>query len=202
MEHYYSDDNLFGGKKDGENWFTYPNLYRNVIENLNDGGHVVEVGCWKGRSACFMAVEIINSGKAIKFDCVDTWNGSKQHIEDPIYEDLDLLYDIFKRNMKPVEGYYTDYRMPSIEASKLYKDESLDFVFIDACHETESVIEDITHWLPKVKKGQVLAGHDFPDSRVVAAINHLLSIGILKFENLHSCEPFAGSDSCWYYKNI
>jgi len=28
-----------------------------------------------------MAVEIANSGKDIKFDCVDTWGGSVEHQE-------------------------------------------------------------------------------------------------------------------------
>ena len=64
MEHFY--------QKIGEDWFTYPNLYKKMVSDANENSHFVEVGVWKGRSAAFMAVEIINSKKDIKFDCIDT----------------------------------------------------------------------------------------------------------------------------------
>ena len=55
MEHFY--------QKIGEDWFTYPNLYKKMVSDANENSHFVEVGVWKGRSAAFMAVEIINSKK-------------------------------------------------------------------------------------------------------------------------------------------
>jgi predicted O-methyltransferase YrrM len=60
--------------------------------------------------------------------------------------------------MKPLEGYYNDLKMKSMEAVKLYEDESLDFVFIDASHEYEDVKDDITHWMLKVKDGGIISG--------------------------------------------
>ena len=188
MEHYYQDNKLFGGNHDTETWFTYPNLYKSIVDSAEDGDHFVEVGCWKGRSACFMAVEIANSNKNIKFDCVDTWLGSKEHHENPIFDDLENLYEIFKRNMKPVDKFYKDYRMTSVEASKLYKKQSLDFIFIDACHETECVIDDIMHWLPKLKKGKIIAGQDYAGQAIIDAIEYLYGTGFLKKENMIGCE--------------
>ena len=41
----------------------------------------MEVGSFLGKSAVFMAVEIINSGKRIKFDCIDHWKGSEEHCD-------------------------------------------------------------------------------------------------------------------------
>jgi hypothetical protein len=67
MEHFYK-------KTNSENWFGYEDLYSLMVSKFDNGSHFVEVGTWKGMSACFMAVEIINSGKSIKFDCVDTWD--------------------------------------------------------------------------------------------------------------------------------
>ena len=60
--------------------------------------------------------------------------------------------------------------MTSVEASKLYENESLDFVFIDACHEYSCVKEDIIAWYPKIKKGGVLAGHDINAEEVRKAV--------------------------------
>jgi predicted O-methyltransferase YrrM len=142
----------------GEDWFSYPNLYRDMVLKFPSGSKFVEIGSWKGKSSAFMAVEIANSSKNIEFYCVDTWNGSSEHKD---MEEIDFLYDIFSSNMKPVENYYKSMRKNSIEAANYFEDDSLDFVFIDASHEYEDVKKDIKAWLPKVKKNGVLAGHDY-----------------------------------------
>jgi hypothetical protein len=54
--------------------------------------------------------------------------------------------------------------MDSKEASKLFNDESLDFVYIDANHTYEAVKEDLKCWYDKVRVGGVVMGHDYlPD---------------------------------------
>jgi hypothetical protein len=142
----------------GEDWFSYPNLYRDMVFKFPSGSKFVEIGSWKGKSSAFMAVEIANSSKNIEFYCVDTWNGSSEHKD---VEEIDFLYNIFISNMKPLENYYKSMRKNSIEAADYFEDDSLDFVFIDASHEYEDVKKDIKAWLPKVKKNGVLAGHDY-----------------------------------------
>ena len=57
MEHFYQTI--------GEDWFSYPDLYKRIIDTNQSGSHFVEVGSWKGRSSSFMAVEIINSNKNV-----------------------------------------------------------------------------------------------------------------------------------------
>jgi hypothetical protein len=102
MEHFYNE-NIFG-----ENWFDYSELYKSQVNKAIDGSHFVEVGSWKGRSSAFMAVEIINSGKKIKFDCVDTWTGTEDLNEKasvPEYQNdpailNNTLYDVFLKIMK------------------------------------------------------------------------------------------------------
>ena len=145
----------------GENWFTYPDLYRNMIQKYSDGCIFVEVGAWKGKSAAYMCVELANSKKKIGFFVVDTWEGSIEHKEKP---ELSQLYDIFLDNMKPLEHYYHPMKMTSLEAASKFADDSIDFVFIDASHEYTDVVDDLKAWYPKLKKGGTLAGHDYyPD---------------------------------------
>ena len=181
MEHFYHIT--------GEDWFSYPQLYKRIVDNSQDGAHIVEVGSWKGRSAAFMAVEIINSNKNIKFDCVDTWKGSIEHTTyDVITEEK--LYDVFLSNIEPVKHNINPIRMTSIDASKLYEDNSLDFVFIDASHEYEDVKEDILAWLPKVKIGGILAGHDYDTFEGVnRAVDEIFNINDLEI-----------SEYCYIYK--
>lgn len=174
----------------GEDWFSYPDLYKKMVSKFPSGSHFVEVGSWKGKSSSYMAVEIANSNKNIKFDCIDTWEGSPEHGDS--FKNNDLLYNIFLTNMKPAEKYFNPIRMRSDEAFKLYPDQSLDFVFIDAEHSYEAVKQDIINWLPKVKKGGILAGHDYYDWKgVFDAVNELL--GENNIETMYGC---------WVYNNI
>jgi hypothetical protein len=113
-----------------------------------------------GSSASFIAVEIINSGKKVTFDCVDTWKGSSEHQNVEEVKN-DTLYETFLSNIESVKHVINPIRMDSVLAAKLYKDNSLDFVFIDASHEYQAVKNDIEAWYPKVKDGGVLAGHDY-----------------------------------------
>ena len=70
----------------------------------------------------------------------------------------------------------------------LFEDNSLDFVFIDASHEYEDVKNDILAWLPKVKRGGILAGHDYYVNQdwfsgVKKAVNEIFS----DFETSEDC---------------
>lgn len=188
MEHFYNES-IFG-----ENWFDYPELYKSQVNKAQENSHFVEVGSWKGRSAAFMAVEIINSGKKIKFDCVDTWSGTEDPEEKastPEYQNepaiLDnTLYDVFLKNIEKVTHIINPIKMSSTEAAKLYQDESLDFVFIDACHTYNCVDADIKAWLPKIKIGGMLCGHDAGYGPIDLAVAH----------NLPGNKR---SGSCWVY---
>lgn len=150
-------------------WFVQENLFTQMVLSCNDVDeyHFVEIGSLKGKSSTYMGVEIINSGKRIKFDCVDTWEGSKEHLDpenvsyEPLLKVPNGLYNEFIKNIEPVKSVINPIRMSSIEASKLYEDNSLDFVFIDGAHDYFNVKQDIEHWLPKVKSGGYIAGDDY-----------------------------------------
>lgn len=154
-----------------------PPVYQSMVAQAEDGMHFVEVGSWKGRSSAFMAVEIANSGKQIRFDCVDTWEGDPNeqgHMEDR-HVQAGQLYEHFIENMKPVEGYYKAVRAPSVVAAAMYEDNSLDFVFIDAAHDYDNVKADIAAWLPKVKEGGIIGGHDWGHPPVAQAVQDSLT---------------------------
>jgi len=184
MKHFYQ--NITG-------WFTFPELYNSMVERFNDGSHFVEIGSYFGASAAFMGVEIANSGKTIKFDCVDTWLGSQEHQAFNFSENA--MYDAFLKNIEPIKKYINPIRLASLEAVKQYEDNSLDFVFIDASHDYENVSKDIRAWYPKVKQnGGVLAGHDYGGSwqTVTDAVNDFVNEYNLKLDI-----NTAGTESCW-----
>lgn len=158
MEHIYKQSQF------GEDWFTYPNLYTRFVKTLRNGQKMVEVGSWKGKSTAYLAVEIINSGKNIKVDAVDTWKGSPKEnpaLMNDAYVKTDTLYNLFLTNMSSLLHVVNPVRAESVVASKMYEDNSVDIVFIDACHHYDCITEDIAAWYPKVKSGGIFAGHDY-----------------------------------------
>lgn len=168
MEHFYQ--NL-----EGEKWFDYEGVYKDAVLRAKDGARFVELGAWKGHSSVFMAVEIINSGKRITFDTIDNWSQGETR-------------DEFIKNIEPVSGWVYVITAVSWEAAKFYEDRSIDFLFIDAAHDKDSKVKDIKAWLPKIKHGGVMAGHDYtPDmddyNRTYEAVNETLgkeNISVIK----------------------
>lgn len=156
MDHFY---------KTIDGWFDFEDIYSVVVRFCPPNAHFVEVGAFLGKSTSFMAVEIVNSGKEITFDVVDTWEGSAEHQAGAEHQRKTVLegslYENFKRNMKPVAHIINPIKCASLDAAKRYEDGSLDFVFLDASHDYENVKADIIAWRSKIKPGGYLAGHDF-----------------------------------------
>ena len=177
MEHYWQNIDGFFTPYHME----YYKLISNYFIKRNVHGdaqiHLVEIGSFKGRSSSFMAVEIANSGKNIRFDCVDIWKVYREHQPGETGEIKEVIEDTFEaflNNMKPVTGFFQTVRMPSVDAAATYADNSLDWVFIDAEHDYESVKKDIIAWYPKVKIGGMIGGHDFHYQSVIDAVSELL----------------------------
>jgi len=162
-----------------------------------DNAHFVEVGAFQGASTAYMAVEIINSKKDIKLTVVDVWNRftvDGLNLKDPSSVPEDLVWHLFKENIKPVEHVVEPVRINSVEAAKQFADSSLEFIFIDANHAYEAVLEDLKAWFPKLKKGGHIAGHDYyNDEGVRQAVRH--------FFNKDDDSLFCG-EQCWCYFNI
>jgi hypothetical protein len=55
------------------------------------------------------------------------------------------------------------WRKTSLEAARRVDDRTLDFVYLDARHDYDSVKEDLEAWFPKVRPGGIVAGHDYAD---------------------------------------
>ena len=162
MDHFYED--VYGFSQ-GDIFA----LYKKMVEKFSSGSHFVEVGTFLGKSAVYMAVEIINSGKLIKFDCIDHWLGSEEH-KDNDKVDVDNLYEDILKKIEPVKGIIKPVRVDSISASKLYKPNSLDFIFIDASHDEQSVKADLTYWMPRLKEDGIIAGDDIGNEGVANAV--------------------------------
>jgi len=147
-------------------FFDYEKLYDFIVKNVPDNQKekMVEVGVWKGKSVSYIAVEIIKSQKNMTIDAVDSWETAEGWTNEQYLIDMvknEDVYEQFVNNIEPVKHIVMPIKMKSVEASKTYEDNSLFFVFIDGNHTYESTKEDILSWLPKVKIGGYIGGHDF-----------------------------------------
>jgi hypothetical protein len=110
-----------------------------------------------------MAVEIINSRKAINFVCIDPWTDGGPDLKDTKYykELRKPVYDTFLENIRPVRHAITPLRMTSLEGAAKFADGEIDFLMLDGDHNYPAIKADIDAWLPKMKKGGVISGDDY-----------------------------------------
>lgn len=155
MQHFY---------KNVPGWAAFVELYALMVRNAPMQARFVEVGSWAGRSAAFMGVEILNSGKQIKFDCIDPWYDGGVDLRDT--EHRKLLGDVplieqFKRNVGPVLHLINPIQKLSVDAAKDFPDGSINYIMIDGDHTYEAVRDDIKAWMPKMRIGAIMSGDDY-----------------------------------------
>lgn len=166
MEHFYQ--NIPG-------WFSYNYVYKDLVEQADDDSLFVEIGSYKGMSSAFMAVEIINSGKNIRFECIDpmqldvgSWSCNLD--EQDRYSEKD-----FHARLESVKDHYKLHKMTSDDAVHLYEDGTIDFLMVDGDHSYEAVKKDILNFLPKMRSGGLIVLDDSYESGIQRAIAETVS---------------------------
>jgi len=56
-------------------------------------------------------------------------------------------------------------RGTSLEASKGFAEETIDFCYIDGDHSLFGIYEDLHAWVPKIRLGGICSGHDWKDGK-------------------------------------
>lgn len=106
---------------------------------------------------------LLEKNPGSKLILVDPWlayDGYREHVSQ---EKLDGFLQITKDRLDGMN--YEIKRGYSVDIAKEVVNESLDFVYIDGNHEFSHVVADICAWYPKVRRGGIVAGHDFISRR-------------------------------------
>ena len=85
---------------------------------------------------------------------------------------MEFLYGHACRTLAPYSNC-SIIRKSSTEALEDFEDNSLDFVYIDGDHSFKYIAADIHDWTHKVRKGGLVSGHDYIDSRTDSIIIHV-----------------------------
>lgn len=163
----------------------FDDLYSTYVDMAVGGETFVELGSLWGRSTARMAQLIKDSGKNIKFYTVDFWDlrgitdgkWSPEDLQWAQYLGVEPTEDMCYQSMLTamsrlgLMNYITPIKLSTREAYKLFNNNSIDFLFIDADHSYEGVMEDIKFWYPKVITGGVISGHDYDWTGVKQAVD-------------------------------
>jgi hypothetical protein len=118
-----------------------------LLNSMGCIGEGVEVGVFKGQFS-----NLILSGWPGTLIGVDSYNRGT---------DFHLLVQAINRNRQFIdEGRYRIVVNDSYQSAALVPSD-LDFVYLDADHLYQSVMNDIINWYPKVKIGGLMCGHDY-----------------------------------------
>ena len=140
-------------------------LNKFVKNKLGDNLKIIEIGSYQGESTEIIAKTFLNS----EINAVDIWH---QYIED-VNGDGTLNYTLESQQLELEEAElkFTERikNFSNVKKNKIYsldfceqlENNSIDFVYIDGNRQYSSVKEDILAWMPKIKTGGIISGHDY-----------------------------------------
>jgi predicted O-methyltransferase YrrM len=156
-----------------------------LVSSLPCNSVVVEIGSLHGRSGYCMA----KSNKDIVLYCIDLWL-DKTIIPGSRYKNT---IDVFRKFTKDCPNIIS---IQITETNVVWNNTIVDMVFIDAGSHSNPVEWDIIqYWIPKIKPGGILSGHDYhtnyPD--VITNVNKLTNMG-------YDALPMIPGSMIWSFK--
>lgn len=168
-----------------------------VLRLEGDAPHWVEVGVWRGDNARRVMMQ---TPGGTRVTLVDPW----RVVDSPEYReyatkdalasqlDMDSYYREAIAKLKPWAKRARLLRMTSVDAAELCAGESFGLVFIDAEHTYDALRDDIAAWLPLVRDGGWIGGHDYGKDRfpgVTQAVDEAFGDRVV-----------LGADSTWWVR--
>lgn len=148
--------NLFGRRTHVE----LPNTTRDTLADLfTQLGFTVgaEVGVERGK----YSEVLLKANPTLHLYSIDAWQAYEGYRDHMTQEEMDVLFDDAKKRLVSFSDRNELIKGFSTEVAESFEDESLDFVYLDANHEFQHVVNDIAAWERKVKVGGIVAGHDY-----------------------------------------
>jgi len=135
--------------------------YPHILNAMGLFGEGVEVGVQR---AAF-AEQILSTWRGTRLYCVDPWKAYPESdyrdLSNVSQTDQDRNFAEARERLRRFGARAVILRMESRQAAALFQDRQLDFVYLDARHDYESVAADIRVWSPKIRPGGILSGHDY-----------------------------------------
>jgi predicted O-methyltransferase YrrM len=138
-----------------------------LIKELGDNSDktMIEIGSFVGESTVLFA----QSFK--KVIAIDPFLADYDPADPTSYSfEFKNVYDTYLDRTSPYSNIQT-LTMTSDAAAEILNEDMFDFIYLDGLHTYEGVKTDIINYLPKVKEGGVIGGHDYTNQ-----IPHLVGV--------------------------
>jgi predicted O-methyltransferase YrrM len=132
----------------------YPR-YGEIMDVINERGFetAAEIGVFQGKMSEWLLTHCPSLKTLYLIDPYKQYYGKRLS-----QNQMDKLYSEVKERLSKYPAAKM-IRKPSVEAASEISE--VDLAFIDGDHSYEHVKADINAWLPKIRKGGVLSGHDY-----------------------------------------
>ena len=158
-----------------------------VIEHLMkkyDYDYIVELGVWKGVIPRFILPRNPD-WKYVGVDLYEPQPDNPSETYEPGENGHAWDHETYFKEVSEILDMYDNaklLRMHTVEAAHEFDDKSIDFVFVDADHSYEGVKADLEAWIPKIRSGGMIAGHDYTEEfpGVIEAVHERFA-GVLNF---------------------
>ena len=156
-------------------WNEYYPVMSRLINNFK-----LKIGCEVGVAFGMHSEFMLNNTAVEKLYSIDPYQHFNGGYDDPMnlsQETFDMLYYKVKKRLSIFGSRSICLRQKSVDASCFFNSNELDFVFIDANHSYDGVMQDLHAWYDKIRPGGFLVGDDyillFPG--VIRAVNEFFA---------------------------
>lgn len=128
----------------------------------HNSGTFVEVGVNRGLFAKLMLAQWGGN----RYIMVDPWTPApeEEYVDIANAPSLEVHNNVLAEAIRNVEGFGARpviIRDTSVGAARYLVNNTVDVVYLDGLHHYHGVMDDLAAWWPKLKRGGVLAGHDY-----------------------------------------
>ena len=118
----------------------------------------IEIGTCRAESTAYFLEKCPNIDL---LTTIDPYKGYQDWNGEITQETVDRFMEVAKKNLKQYGKRVKMLREESVNAAGTFKDESVDFIFVDGDHSYDATLADCEAYYPKLKKGGIFCGHDY-----------------------------------------
>lgn len=156
------------------------NMLNDLRNRLNENSKMIEIGSHMGESTMLFASTQLFS----EIHAIEPFNGKEEFNELFDYS-WDYIEKEFQKNIRYHKDIINLHKGFSWELVDKFEDNSIDFIYIDGQHTYDDVARDLNLYLPKLKQGGIVAGHDYHEvwPGVKKAVDEIAGIPELTYED-------------------